>query len=102
MTLIRVSPFLGIHPRLRDLARILEIPPVIAQGHLFELWAEAAVFFPNGDLSGLNNEQIAAMADWPVNCDDDANTFVRALIRSGWLGSEDSVLMHNGVFGVAE
>jgi len=49
--------------------------------YLIDLWLTVAMERPDGDLSGLDDMDIAIMAGWP----NDPSTFVGALVNVGWL-----------------
>jgi hypothetical protein len=76
------------HPKLRRLARRLELPPA-ALGHLASLWCFAAEFAPDGDLSSLEVEEIAEYAGWM----SDAELFVSAATAAGLLDREGNLLV---------
>lgn len=48
---------------------------------LIDLWFYARSYRPDGDLSGLSNEQIAISANW----DEDPDVFVRILLNVGFI-----------------
>ena len=70
------------HPKLKRLARGLEISKPAAIGHLFLLWSWAMDYAPDGDISGIDAEDIAGAAEW----DGDADTFIAALLSCGIRG----------------
>lgn len=69
------------HPKLARLARQLGIPKPQAVGHLMYLWWAAVDYAPDGDLSALEVEEIAEMADWQ----GDAQAFYAALVKAEFI-----------------
>lgn len=74
----------GAHPKLKRLARHLEVSRPTAVGHLHYLWWWCLSFAVDGDLSKFDVEEIAEGAEWEGN----ARPFVTALIKTGWLDEE--------------
>ena len=76
------------HHKTRKLERRLGEAGVMA---LLRLWEYAAEFRPDGELSGMNEEDIALAAGWHGDGD-----FVSALIEIGWLDEgPDCLSMHD-------
>ncbi|MBM3944171.1 MAG: hypothetical protein FJ317_01600 [SAR202 cluster bacterium] len=75
---------LGAHPKLRKLARDLDVPQPQAVGHLFYLWAFAARYAPDGDLGRYTPEELADPAHW----DGDPPAFTGALRSAGFLDED--------------
>lgn len=69
------------HPKLRHLARLLNIERGHAVGLLELLWMTTAQVNPRGDIGRLSNPDIAEELFWG----GDPDTLVQALIDSGWL-----------------
>jgi len=59
---IRVSTDLRNHPKVRTLAKNLNITRAQAVGHLVLLWSSAAIYKPDGVLSGLDPVDLAEFA----------------------------------------
>ena len=53
------------HPKLKKLARLLNIERPTAVGYLHYLWWWAMEYAPDGDLSGYDDADIADALDWP-------------------------------------
>jgi len=71
--------------KLGALARAIGVSKVTAIGHLHILWWWGLDNTPDGNLTGISEEDIAEGAMW----EGDAHTFVSALIRAGFVDSED-------------
>jgi hypothetical protein len=69
------------HRKTKKLQRRLGAAGVLA---LLTLWSRAGDRRPDGDLTGMNNEDIAIDAGW----DGDADAFVHELVDIGWLDGE--------------
>ena len=69
------------HPKLKRLARALEVRQAHAIGHLHCLWYWALAYAENGDLSGHEDWELAEAADWG----GDPAVFIEALRQHGWL-----------------
>lgn len=92
MAWIESHQTLGQHPKTRRLARYLGVSLPAAVGHLHYLWWWALDYAQDGDLSRYEPEDIADAALW----DDDAKTFVEALIKSGFLDQvDDKLIIHD-------
>ncbi len=70
------------HPKLKRLARLLEIPPVYALGHLILLWCWSLEYAEDGILEGFSAEDIAEAAAF---VSDTPLDFHNALKTAGWL-----------------
>jgi hypothetical protein len=84
MAWIESHQSLGRHPKLKTAARALGVSRPAMVGHLQYLWWWALDFAEDGDLSGIAAEDIAEEALW----DGDPETFVTALVDSGFLTAE--------------
>ena len=82
MLYIQVETELIHHPKLKKLARLLNLPKVHAAGHLIALWTWAAQYAEDGDLTRYLDEPqtLADAAEWP----GDPQAFLDALIGSGY------------------
>lgn len=69
-------------PKLKRVARRLEVPPAQAIGHLHCLWWWAVDHAPDGDLNQYDAEDLADAAEW----DGDADRFVEVLRTCGAKG----------------
>lgn len=87
MAWIESHQTLGGHLKLRRLAKALNIHRAQAIGHLHYLWWWALDGAPDGDLSSLNPEEIAEMAEWP----GEPEPFVEALRECGWLDPDGRI-----------
>jgi hypothetical protein len=70
----------GNHKTAR-LCRYLGCSRAVAVGHLVVLWSWATVHAPDGDLSRLEPEDVATVADWQ----GDLEAFLPALVRAGFV-----------------
>ncbi len=82
---------LASHPKVRRLARALNISVPAAIGHLHLLWYWAWDFAKDGRLCGMDQEDIADAAMW----DREPSELVDALIRSRWIDDEDGLRLHD-------
>lgn len=78
---IRVAIGFVNHPKRRKLARLLDKEG--CADYLIDLWINVALRKPSGELDGWDMEDIAIAAGWR----GDAEQFVKALIKSGFLDS---------------
>lgn len=78
---VRIAVGLGGHPKTRKLIRRLGGDGAF---RLVMLWAWTAANKPDGDLSGMSDEDIELAADWQGEPD----AFVRALAEVGFLDGE--------------
>lgn len=76
------------HPKLRRLAKSLQIAEVHAVGILHALWWYAAEYAPNGDLSGFSDEEIGDICECA-----DGNALRNALRHAGFL--DESLRLHD-------
>ena len=78
MLYIQIDVTLIDHPKLKKLARLLGVSRVAAVGHLAALWAWAAQYAPDGDLTTYLDEPeaLADAAMW----EGDPRTFFDALV----------------------
>lgn len=77
------------HPKTRRVAVRLGISKAAVIGHLHLLWWWTLDFAPDGDLSGFDAEEVAAVAEW----EGDAEQFLQALLDTGWL--DEGRRVHN-------
>lgn len=82
---IKVYATLPRHPKSRRLERILKKRR--AWTHVLQLWLEASEWWPSGDLSREDNQQIAWAAGWT----GDAARFVDALREAGFLDDDGTL-----------
>ena len=54
------------HPKLRALAKALEIPRPYAVGILESLWHLTARYAPQGDIGRFSDEEIARWVGWSL------------------------------------
>lgn len=80
---------LGAHPKTRKLAHLLGISRAATIGHLHYLWWWAMDYAQDGDLSRFEPLDIAIGAEW----EGDADAFVEALVRAGFVDADDRVLI---------
>lgn len=85
MAWIKSHQELRNHPKTCRLARFCGIPTAQAIGHLHILWWSALDYAADGDLSTLDDEEIAALAGW----DGNATEFVKALCKAGFIDESD-------------
>lgn len=78
MAWIELHQSLPTHRKLGKLKRLLKIKTPQAVGHLAMLWLWCIDNAPDGDLSGIDAEDIAEAAEWPK----DAGIFLRAMTES--------------------
>lgn len=78
MAWIELHQSLPTHRKLGKLKRLLKIKTPQAVGHLAMLWLWCIDNAPDGDLSGIDAEDIAEAAEWPK----DAKTFLHAMTES--------------------
>lgn len=84
---IRVDCHTPDHPKVRRLERMVGDA---ALAYLVRLWAKAATYSPDGDLSGLEVEEIEDWARWA----GDAGALVDALVACGFIDDGDTVQLH--------
>lgn len=85
MAWIESHQSLGRHPKLLRLASELRISSAQAIGHLQYLWWWTMDYAENGDLGEYDDRTIAGAAEWTA----EAEPFVEALVRSGWLDERE-------------
>ena len=99
---IRISVSFKGHRKRKKLKMYLKNDQAV--GYLIDLWISVATDRPSGDLSGLDNMDIAFMAGW----EGDPDFFVQALIDSKWLDKTEAGIMvhdwpeHNGYASAAK
>lgn len=85
----RLAVGLPTHPKTIKLKRRLQHAGPL---HLIYLWLWAAQNRPDGDLSGMTDEDIEIASGW----DGEADSFVKALLAVGWLdGDEGDRRLHD-------
>lgn len=84
MAWIEVHQTLPSHRKIKALKRELKIKTPQAVGHMVMLWLWAVDNAPDGDLSGIDPDDIAEAAEWPK----DGKAFVDAMIRAGFLDED--------------
>jgi hypothetical protein len=89
MAWLEVHQTLPRHRKTFHLAAELKIPRVQVVGHMVSLWLWAIDNAPSGELTGLPAGVIAFAAEW----EGDADLFVGALIRSGFIAAEDDEMV---------
>lgn len=89
MSWLKKDTRLRNHPKLIAAAGALGIKPVHLQGHLDSLWLGALERYEDGDLSGIDDEAIAILAEWNTKT---AGRFVQVLTEKKWL---DNRLIHD-------
>ncbi len=83
---IRIQTTFPHHPKTKKLKRKLGADGVLS---LIYLWIFIAQNRPNGDLSGLNEEDIAIASDW----EGDTKQYIDALISIGFLDRKGNLLV---------
>lgn len=81
---IRVEDTLPAHRKVKKLARLLKTSQPAAVGHIVSLWLWCAVNASDGDLSGMDEEDIAEAAGWTKK----AGAFVEAVRAAGFLDED--------------
>ena len=82
---MRVDDTMPDHPKVRRLIRLLRVEDATGIGHLVSLWLWVLRYRPDGDITGLDDDELAYAARWK----GDARTFVRSMQEAG-LFDEDS------------
>lgn len=77
---IEVHAGLRGHPKTKRLMRRLGISSIVAQSHLVAFWVWVMEYRPNGDLTSLEDEDIAQGAGW----EGDPALFVDALLTCSY------------------
>jgi hypothetical protein len=75
------------HPKIDQLAEMLEVNPAQVRGHIIGLWCWAIQYAQDGDLSRFSSRQISKAADW----DGDADLFLKALKTCTWLNEDGRI-----------
>ena len=75
------------HPKVRRLARGLNVAVPAAIGHLHLLWWWAIDYAPDGCLAGYEDWEIAEAALW----EGDPAEFTAVLMRVGWVDQDDTL-----------
>lgn len=90
MLYVQVDVTLINHPKLKRLARCLDVSQVTACGHLVALWSWAAQYAPDGDLTDYltDSGSIADGAAW----EGDPERFMDALVNGTRIGSSAGFL----------
>ena len=89
MAWIELHQSVWTHKKTIMLAALLDIDEIYAAAHMSKLWTWALDNAQDGDLSGLPARVIAFGAGWK----GDADEFVRAAIKAGWLDETDEGLV---------
>jgi hypothetical protein len=79
---------LPTHPKTRKAARKLGVGAPQVIGHLHVLWYWCLTHRPDGRLDGMDSDDVADAAGWP----DEGETFVKAMVTSGWLDDDNGTL----------
>lgn len=90
MDWLRVSVNLKNHPKSLRLGVILHKER--AHSYVTDLWAWAAQFYPDGDISESDALDVALACGW----DGDPETFLQALEDCGWLDVQDGCRLIHG------
>jgi len=88
---------IGRHPKTKKLARLLDISPVAAVGHLHYLWWWALDFAQDGNIGKYDEFDIAEACLW----EGDHQGFVDALIQAGFVDKTESGLLIHDWFDYA-
>lgn len=92
MAWIELHQAIWTHRKTFILAAELNIDETYAAAHMIRLWTWALDNAPDGDLSGLPPKVIAYGAGWR----GDAEAFVEASIKAGWLDRDnESLVIHD-------
>lgn len=91
MAWIKSDETLSQHPKVDELAEILDLHPAQVIGHLHYLWWWALSYADDGDLTKYK-KRIATAS----NFDGDNDTYINALTTSGWLDQVgDQIHIHD-------
>ena len=94
MAWIKSDETLSQHPKVDELAEILDLHPAQVIGHLHYLWWWALSYADDGDLTKYK-KRIATAS----NFDGDNDTYINALTTSGWLDQvDDQIHIHDFCF----
>jgi len=92
MAWIESNQEIGRHPKTKKFARLLDISPVAAVGHLHYLWWWALDFAQDGNIGKYDEFDIAEACLW----EGDDQGFVDALIQAGFVDkTELGLLIHD-------
>jgi hypothetical protein len=92
MAFIQLHQELFNHIKLRRAAKLLSMPKVHVVGHLASLWCWSLDNAPSGDLSSIDIDIIAEVAEF----DGDASLFIDALSTAGFLEKDrDNLYIHD-------
>ena len=75
---------IAAHPKVRKLARRLNVSLPTAIGHLIMLWSWCMTYAPDGSLSNHDEEDIALAAGW----DEDPRKLMDALRSCRWIDND--------------
>ncbi len=89
MAWIEVHQTLPSHRKIKALKRELKIKTPQAVGHMVMLWLWAIDNAPDGDLSGIDPDDIAEASEWPKA----GSAFVEAMIHAGFL--DENMQLHD-------
>lgn len=94
MAWIEAHDELRDHPKTKRLARELRIAPYAAIGLLFNLWWWATKYAPDGDITELDDWEIAEATGWEKK---DQSKIKKALISAGFLDNTEqgTLLIHD-------
>lgn len=87
MAWIKSDESLSQHPKVDELAEILELHPAQVIGHLHYLWWWALSYADDGDITKYQKRISKA-----ANYDGDNQEFIDGLVKAGWLDRSDSKL----------
>ena len=90
MAWIQSHQSLGTHRKTKALRRLLKIKNPTAIGHLHLLWWWCLDNTPDGDLSGIDDADLAEAAEWQ----GDPKKFVDSLVEAGFI-DENSRKLHD-------
>lgn len=91
MAWIKSDESLSQHPKVDELAEILELHPAQVIGHLHYLWWWALSYADTGDVTKYRKRISKA-----ANYDGDNDQFIDALVKAGWLDQyKDKLVIHD-------
>lgn len=91
MAWIKSDESLSQHPKVDELAELLELHPAQAIGHLHYLWWWALSYADDGDITKYRKRISKA-----ANYDGDNDKFIEALVSAGWLDEiGDTIIIHD-------
>lgn len=93
MAWLQVHQELGRHPKLKRLARALDISTPAAVGHLLYLWWWALDYAQDGEIGQFSSDEIAEAALWG----GDSNAFLAAMTNCGFVdnGAPGQRMIHD-------